>query len=531
MVVTPKAAIYARISDDREGEGLGVERQEQDCRELAAQLGFEVVAVYVDNDIGASERTAKAKVRVQYQAMLEHARAGGFRYIVAYSNSRLTRRVKEYLELIDLYREHKVEIRTKVSGDHNLATADGRAVALTLATWDAAEAERISERIKRANLQKAYNGEPGIQHRRAFGFEQDAKTHRPDEVAHIREAVKAVIAGASVTSIRHRWQAAGVLTSEGRADWGWTPVYRVLSGWKTAGVRSLNGEPLYDGDGDMVMGNWEPIISLEERAAVMAMLERRTRRGVKEGTWLLSDLLRCGVCGGKLYGQRAEPEDRSSYACNSGKTSNHLAINATRLDELVTSEVFEYQTARAFRGIDQPVATQTVWAGEEKLANTSARIDELMEMFGQGVLSGEVITPQIQKLEVQRSDLRKDRDLHYAVTSLAPASREEMAWTSSRVLSDTQALFDERQIAIRSEVELVWVRKATKGAGSRSSEAFNERVDITWKQPHQEIEKLSPEEWAQLRVNADSDPKMVARLWDMFTIDDPADADPDGATP
>lgn len=33
MVVTQKAAIYARISDDREGDGVGVERQEQDCRE------------------------------------------------------------------------------------------------------------------------------------------------------------------------------------------------------------------------------------------------------------------------------------------------------------------------------------------------------------------------------------------------------------------------------------------------------------------------------------------------------------------
>jgi DNA invertase Pin-like site-specific DNA recombinase len=30
------AAIYARISDDREASGLGVERQLQDCRKLAA---------------------------------------------------------------------------------------------------------------------------------------------------------------------------------------------------------------------------------------------------------------------------------------------------------------------------------------------------------------------------------------------------------------------------------------------------------------------------------------------------------------
>jgi site-specific DNA recombinase len=34
-----KAAIYCRISDDRAGAGLGVERQRTDCVQLAAVLG------------------------------------------------------------------------------------------------------------------------------------------------------------------------------------------------------------------------------------------------------------------------------------------------------------------------------------------------------------------------------------------------------------------------------------------------------------------------------------------------------------
>jgi DNA invertase Pin-like site-specific DNA recombinase len=40
---TPTAAIYCRISRDREGAGLGVQRQEEDCRQLAASLGWTVV--------------------------------------------------------------------------------------------------------------------------------------------------------------------------------------------------------------------------------------------------------------------------------------------------------------------------------------------------------------------------------------------------------------------------------------------------------------------------------------------------------
>lgn len=35
-----RAAIYCRISDDREGAGLGVARQDVDCREQADRLGW-----------------------------------------------------------------------------------------------------------------------------------------------------------------------------------------------------------------------------------------------------------------------------------------------------------------------------------------------------------------------------------------------------------------------------------------------------------------------------------------------------------
>ena len=41
-----KTAIYTRISNDREGGGLGVARQEVDCRALAERLGWDVVDVY-----------------------------------------------------------------------------------------------------------------------------------------------------------------------------------------------------------------------------------------------------------------------------------------------------------------------------------------------------------------------------------------------------------------------------------------------------------------------------------------------------
>lgn len=47
------AAVYARISADVEGAGLGVARQLEDCRKLAADRGWLVGDEYVDNDVSA----------------------------------------------------------------------------------------------------------------------------------------------------------------------------------------------------------------------------------------------------------------------------------------------------------------------------------------------------------------------------------------------------------------------------------------------------------------------------------------------
>ena len=49
-MATTRAAIYVRISQDRTGEGLGVARQEADCRALCDRLDWTVVDVYPDDD-------------------------------------------------------------------------------------------------------------------------------------------------------------------------------------------------------------------------------------------------------------------------------------------------------------------------------------------------------------------------------------------------------------------------------------------------------------------------------------------------
>jgi DNA invertase Pin-like site-specific DNA recombinase len=54
MGANVRAAIYARLSADRDGSGLAVERQQEDCEKLCDERGWDVVAVLIDNDMSAT---------------------------------------------------------------------------------------------------------------------------------------------------------------------------------------------------------------------------------------------------------------------------------------------------------------------------------------------------------------------------------------------------------------------------------------------------------------------------------------------
>lgn len=337
---TIRAAIYCRISKDRDGEALGVERQEADCRALAERLGWEVVAVYADNDISASTRSSKP--RPQYEEMLRAAKDGRIGAILAYSNSRLTRRPAEWLTLIELANAGRIRIKTVASGEYDLSTADGRAVALTVAAWDAAEAERTGERVARKKRQAAesgrYRGGP-----RPYGFQKDGVTVRPAEAKVIRDMTAAVLAGRSLSALARELNEAGRMTSTGK-PWTYQRLRDVL-------VRPRNAGLISSGRADRgefeILGpaSWPAIVDEDTWRAVHAVLMDPARRVHQntEARWLGSNTYVCGRpgCGAKMrptstsspkYGRRYH------YRCSE---SNHLSVAAVKTDEYVRGVVAE----------------------------------------------------------------------------------------------------------------------------------------------------------------------------------------------
>lgn len=322
---TTRTAIYARISRDAEEEGLGVARQIEDCQERATNDNLSIVDIYVDNDISAS--TSSNKPRPEYDRMLKDARAGKFDVVLAYSNSRLTRRPRELEDIIVLHNKHQTRFLTIVSGDDDLSIADGRMTARIKATLDAAEAERTAERVRRKMKQLAEDG----RHigSRPFGWDligtgKDQKlTINVAEAVVLRECVERAINGDSIWKITNDLNARGILTSKGN-PWKTQVLRRVLLRDRNVGYRLhqplKNGKP--HGKATRYPGQWKLIIDEETHDRVVAKLTDPSRRTNNRGTspkYLLTSIARCGECDGYMVGIKEHSyEIKSSYVRKDG---------------------------------------------------------------------------------------------------------------------------------------------------------------------------------------------------------------------
>ncbi|MEJ7717159.1 MAG: recombinase family protein [Thermoleophilaceae bacterium] len=191
-----RTAVYARISSDRTGEGLGVQRQVADCEQLAERKGWEVVERYIDDDLSAYS----GRERPAYRQLLADLRAGVIDSVVVWHLDRLHRRPKELEEFFELCAETGVTSLASVTGDVDLGTYDGQFMARILGAVSRKSDDK-SRRAKRKALELAQAGRRSGGGTRGYGYEADGCTVRPTEAAVIRDCATRFLAGESIGSL------------------------------------------------------------------------------------------------------------------------------------------------------------------------------------------------------------------------------------------------------------------------------------------------------------------------------------------
>jgi site-specific DNA recombinase len=452
-----EAVVYVRISRDRTGAGLGVERQETDCRELAARLGLTVRAVYADNDISAAGK----KPRPGYRAMLATL-DGSPATVLCWHTDRLHRKPAELEEYVTLAERHAIATHAVRAGELDLATPSGRMVARMLGAAAAYEVEQMRDRHQAAKRQAALKGE-WRGGRRPFGYDDGGMVLRPGEAEALAEATRSVIGRQSLGAIARQWNAGGILTSAGN-PWAPRQLGRVLRRARNAG--------LVEHAGDVVgPALWPPVVSETEWRQARAVLDnpgRRTTPGPAR-RWLLSGIARCGTCQGPLIGTTTGSNrgcSRPVYRCRAAGT--HVGRDARALDTHVSAITVEYLSrpdsiAAMRRAMPSPGTAPL----EAEIADVRAQLDGIAAQARNRRITptqmGDASQPLIADLE--RLETRLAAAARPALLSPFAGHEPEEVW-------DAMTL-DEKRVIVDG-LFTVTVHPAPKGrrAGWRAGESY-----------------------------------------------------------
>jgi DNA invertase Pin-like site-specific DNA recombinase len=513
---TRHAAVYCRISDDRDGKGLGVERQRADCLALCARNGWTVAAdnVYVDNDISASS----GKVRPQYRDMMAAVALGEVDAVVSYAPDRLHRNIDEQEAFISAVRargRRVVIVETVAAGVLDVHGADGRGMTRVRGAFSVMESEKTSERQQRKMVEVAQAGRPhgglrayGYRNRYAFDAAGNKSLVAVDlvesEVAHIRTAVDMILSGASLYAAATRINADGSRTTSqnGGTTWTETTLRRMLTNPRLVGKRSHAAEvSRYTRlDGKVVIVRSEPVeydaiwpavvtpiehtqlkARIGKRAAI-AQSKRRddtTNHSRENGAGnhvrhLLTGLLFCGKCGHILIHRPKTKNQRETYGCPAKLRGgcNGMSITADVVERYVIERVGRFIAAPTANPATMSDALERMNAEN---AQDNAALVKLQDAYAAGVVGIEDFAPTATKLRAQIA--ARTAELDAAAVSVDTTARRATLAENWDTLDA-----DERREALRLALDSIVITPSpTRGRLSAEglAQQMRERVTIT----------------------------------------------------
>src|SRR5215469_5599757 len=501
-----RAALYARVSSERQEKEHTIGSQLEALRGYAAQNGMEIVEEFTD------ERYSGARLdRPALDCMRDLAEHRAFEVLLTYCTGRLARKfVLQALILEELER-----FGVKVIFLEGGAADDPLSKLVHQITGAVAEFERakIVERYRRGKLYRARCGEivsPDVR----FGYVRIPRRDGVAAHAEVQEAEAATVRrifeayvkeGLTVRQIAKRLTLDRTPTPGNAGQWSWSGVNRILREEAYIGTYYYNRKQCVAVEGvygkkrqrfkctlrpkeEWIAISVPPIIDLATfQAAAQRARENEafSPRHLQEGGYLLRRLVRCGRCGSSCSSvtskQKYGGQVRAThyYACGrrlrgflKQERCSHRQIRADVLDEMVWEEVsarlqdpalvlLAYQQPQPPRSeearsseADERLATQIKFANRE--------LSRLLDAYQNGVIElaelqkrRQLVNSKLEMLERERELLEKTAVEQKKAVDLK-ASLEEFANLISSNLKHIS--FENKQKLLRLVLDKVVVK-------------------------------------------------------------------------
>jgi len=467
------AAIYARVSSERQRQDETIHSQTAGLRELAVERGLLVCEDLVFEDEGFS---GASLTRPALERLRDRAAEGCFEVLLCHAPDRLARRYAYQVLLLEELARSGVEVLFAKEPDRG-GTPEDELVRQFQGMIAEYERAQIAERTRRGKLHRARGGSQAVMSGAPYGYRYVKKSERMEGFWEICEPEAQVVRevfdryvndGASIGELARWLTDRGILTRTGKATWErstvWAmlrnPAYRGQAAFGKTQTAERHGGPTRttrqrgERHGrrltrtDQPAEKWTlipvpPLVTDETFALAQARLvhnARFSRRNTKQLT-LLQGVLVCRECGYSCYRTSTRTSNKriSYYRCigqdgwrhPDGKRCASRPVRADELDPLVWTEVRRLleDPALVQAEIDRRLATlhsehpatrrrETL---ERDLTRASSAIERLIEAYQEQLISLDELRARTPSLRRRQSALQAqldslDAELHDAET-------------------------------------------------------------------------------------------------------------------
>ncbi len=345
------AALYARVSSDRQDVDLSVAAQLRALRDYAEKNGYMVVREYIDE--AESGRIAD---RPQFRKMLDEAGKpqSPFKEILVWKFSRFTRKREHAVAFKSMLRRRGIRVVSIT--EHADDSPTGKLMEAIIESVDEFYSANLAQEVSRGMREAASRGF-WMGTNAPFGYrkvhvEDGAKSRpklepNPPEDAVVKRMFDMALQGMSSLDIAKALNAEGVATARGK-QWLKSTVHTTLSneaytGAVVWGVNAKDGAPPV-----RVEKAHPALVSKRRFRQVARLLQSRAPKSVHprraSSPYLLSGLAKCETCGNALTAAEAKSGRYTYYVCHSllkkGRgTCQTPRLNSKKFEGLIVSNI------------------------------------------------------------------------------------------------------------------------------------------------------------------------------------------------
>ena len=428
-----------------------------------------IVGVYVDEG-----RSGKDMRRSEFQRLLQDIKTGKVNVIMATELSRLSRSIKDFCELWEMFKKYGTSLIT-LRENFDTTNAAGELMVFNMINFSQFERKQTAERISANWASRAKRGlwNGGTI---PLGYDRNPKNPgellpSPTESKQVKEIFELFLKVGSVRKTCLEMSKKGCFSKhytnkhgieKGGGHMTVMSLQRILTNRAYIGLREIG---IKSGKVEVVKANWPAIVDLELFNRVQDRLALNKNK-YKPDEWKryaypLTEMVICGECGKHMGGKSAH-----------GKNAKHYYYAHPR--QLHTDGINHLKKCRLER-VRAPRTEEMVLRSLKKLVSDPKLLDHWLEIYARGTQTElPAVEGRLKSLEIEiQTQTRREQNL---VTRLADLPSDVSA---DPIYKQLQAIADKRkELEQTRDSQKVQQRQMTIQAVDRDALIFRIRRTI-----------------------------------------------------